>query len=56
MGKRRELQALPSELVMEDGRRHVLKELPLAEREIVCGKIKKNVEETYLLTVGRSRR
>lgn len=47
MKKCTELQALPSELAAEDGSRHVLKELPVPERERFYQKIKKNLEEQW---------
>lgn len=55
MGKREELQALPSEVVTEDGSRRVLQELPAKEQRDFYSQIKKNLEEVYLLAIGRSR-
>lgn len=55
MGKREELQALPSEVVAEDGSGCALRELSAKEQRFFYGQVKKNLEEVYLFTIGRSR-
>lgn len=55
MGKREELQALPSEVVAEDGSGCALQELSAKEQRFFYGQVKKNLEEVYLFTIGRSR-